>query len=196
MAPHHSPFSHLFSQWLESPGADVTSGTIGSRCSNDCIGNFLSSLCSASPWVDFGRKTATSTSRFTVYPFSSLTERQLLFPVKIPGLTLTRPAQDYMSSPELNSLEVGGRISPRWATGTEDGGYINNIGGTISWRGRRDTGTKNTCELLASRRPRQLLLENTKESGMNNSGTPTVCFSLASIFDMNFWSPIIVNNNS
>lgn len=55
-----------FLQGLKSPEVDVPSGTIGSRCSNDDIGDFLSSsLSSASLWVGFGRKMATSNCRVT-----------------------------------------------------------------------------------------------------------------------------------
>ena len=65
----------------------------------------LSALLSL--WVGFCRKMATSDCRVTFYQFGDLTERQLLFPVKIPRITLPEPTWDSMSSSELNSFIVG-----------------------------------------------------------------------------------------
>ena len=59
------------------------------------------------PLVSFGRKMAASNSRFTFYQLSNLTERKLLFPVKIPELTLIEPTWDYMSPSESNSHSSG-----------------------------------------------------------------------------------------
>ena len=92
-----------FLQGLKSPEVDVPSGTPGSRCSNDELGTFslhLSALLSLR--VGFCRKMATSNCRVTFYQFSDPTERQLLFPVKIPRISSL--SQLGIPCPPLNQI--------------------------------------------------------------------------------------------